>query len=211
MKPLLILTSILTSSLGLYAQLPFTFDPLNVSKARQIEKDSKAEEKIVTYQISIAKDYFPGATKYDLAQPLIFIRDEKGAPGIMRVEYFYTKSDEKVRLIVYTLDSKSNTANTSKRLSRRELNSKQIQIYNERYAQLLKTLTAELGQPSEGNGDVVSVNEPSYGDYKERRALWKSERCSAELHMLWTEDDLQTAEGYQLVHNFKIRLMVYWD
>jgi hypothetical protein len=55
-----------------------------------------------SYKISVAKDYFPNADKYDLADPILFIRDTANIKTL--VSYYFTKEDSIVRLVSYSWD-----------------------------------------------------------------------------------------------------------
>lgn len=211
MKRLLILIGVLTYSLTIYSQTTFSFDSLETKTAKKIEKELKSREFKASYKISISADYFPGAAIYDLEQPLMYVRPDNDFINDLEVEYFYTKNDEKVRLIVYNWDSKANSKKIKYNIDTKDLDKHRIEVYNKKYDQLFDYLTAELGQPTEGTGELLTVKQAGYGESKQRKAKWDTEKCKVELNMVWTDQNLNSDQGYKLVPTFRIRTKIYWD
>jgi hypothetical protein len=211
MKRLLILSIILTYPLTIYSQTIFTFDSLETKTAKRIEKELKSKEFKVPYEVSISADYFPGASIYDLEQPLMYVRPENDFINDLEVEYFYTKSDEKVRLIVYNWDSKANSKKIKYDIDTKDLDKHRIEVYNKKYDQLFDYLTKTLGQPTEGTGELLMVKQKGYGESRQRKAKWDTEKCKVELNMVWTDQNLNSDQGYKLVPTFRIRAKIYWD
>lgn len=70
-----------------------------------IEKVEKGEKFEAPFTISVSKNYFPNADKFDLANPLIFFRKEN--PFRLEMNYYYSVPDNVVRLISYSWDGNS--------------------------------------------------------------------------------------------------------
>jgi hypothetical protein len=211
MKQLLILIGVLTYSPTIYSQTTFSFDSLEIETAKGIEKELKSKGFKASYKISISTDYFPGAAIYDLEQPILYVRPDNDFINDLEVQYFYTKTDEKVRLIVYNWDSKANSKKIKYDTNTKDLDKHRIEVYNKKYDELFVYLTATLGQPTEGTGELLTVKQEGYGESKQRKAKWETEKCNVELNMVWTDQNLNTDQGYKLVPTFRIRTKIYWD
>jgi hypothetical protein len=196
--------------LTIYCQTTFNFDSLDVKTAKKIEKESKSKEFKASYKISISSDYFPGATVYDLEQPLMYVRPDNDFINDLEVEYFYTKN-EKVRLIVYNWDSKANSKKIKYDIDTKDLDKHRIELYNKKYEQIFNHLTSLLGQPTEGTGELLSVKQTEFGESQQRKAKWDTEKCNVELNMVWTDQNVNSDQGYKLVPTFRIRTKIYWD
>ena len=73
-----------------------------LSAVDSIEKVYKGEEFKPTFTISVSKDYFPNADKFDLATPLIFFR--QGNTFSTEMNYYFSLPDSTIRLISYSWD-----------------------------------------------------------------------------------------------------------
>jgi hypothetical protein len=207
----LLLTLLLTTNC--FAQLVFSFGQIDIDKAKFIEDSLKSKEFKVDHFISVSADYFPGATNYDLDQPLLYTRKEENFINDLEVQYFFTPSDNKVRLVVYSWDSKGNTKKLkyNDKLSSKDLEKNRIEVYNQKYEQLLESLKNKLGDPTEGSGDLEVVKQAGYGESKQRKAKWDNGNMKVELNMIWTDQNLKTGNGVKLVPTFRIRSKIYWD
>jgi hypothetical protein len=67
-----------------------------------IEKAMQGKKFDYYFPITVAKDYFPGAAVYKLANPLVYYRPD--GTGRAEVSYFYSQPDKIVRLIEYSFD-----------------------------------------------------------------------------------------------------------
>lgn len=108
----------------------------------------KAGGKLENYpsyiRYSVSKNYFPGADKYNLDNPQMWLR---AAPLKMQVEYYYSLPDSIVRLTEYTL----NNADTS--LLKTVFNNNTVR------------LTAELGKPAEETKE-------EHEDWWQKNVIW---------------------------------------
>jgi hypothetical protein len=93
------------------AQLPaFQFDRPALKDIPLTEKMMKGKRFEYNFPITVAKDYFPGATKHKLANPFVYYRPDGntaaagGAGQRIEVSYFYSVPDKIVRLVEYSFD-----------------------------------------------------------------------------------------------------------
>lgn len=193
--------------------MTFSFKQIDTYRAKFIEDSLKSKEFKVEHFISVSSDYFPGAATYDLEQPLLFTRKEESFINDLEVQYFFTQSDKKVRLVVYNWDSKGNTKKLkyNDKLSPADLEKNKIEVYNKKYDQLLESLKTQLGQPTKGTGELEEVKQTGYGESKQRIAKWDSGNMKVELNMVWTDQNIKTGNGVKLVPTFRIRTKIYWD
>jgi len=68
------------------------------------------------YKISVSKDYFPNADKFNLGIPLIFLRDTSTLRTA--VTYFFSEPDSLIRLVEYSWNSTGRSENEVERLFR---------------------------------------------------------------------------------------------
>ena len=65
-----------------------------------IEKNNNGEKFEFSFSIKVSKDYFPGADKFNLANPFVYFR--KHEIFSLEMNYFYSIPDSIVRLISYS-------------------------------------------------------------------------------------------------------------
>lgn len=210
MKRLLILIIFLPLVRGFSQVTDFQFAPITIREAREIEEKQRSKEIKVDHEISVSPDYFPGASDYDFAQPLIYLRLEKNFVNDLEVEYYYTEPDKIVRLIVYTWDTKGE----SKKLnydSLPEYTEGAMEAYNKRYEELLTFIEERMGKPSEGIGKLEVKGSTAYGEWKERKAKWNTDKSVIELNMIYTNQNASVGQHTKLVPTLRIRMKVYWN
>lgn len=76
-----------------------------LSSVDSIEKVAKGEKFDAPFMISVSKNYFPNADKFNLANPLIFFR--KDNPFQLEMNYYYSVPDNVIRLVSYSWDCNS--------------------------------------------------------------------------------------------------------
>ena len=86
-------------------QLSITFSLTrpDLDKVDSIETENGGIRIFKPYTIGVSKDYFPNADKFDLEQPLLYIRDT--AKLRTGVSYFFSKPDSTIRLVEYSWDA----------------------------------------------------------------------------------------------------------
>jgi hypothetical protein len=85
---------------GEYQQYQLTRPTLQEIPA--IEKRMRGKKVDYNFNITVSKNYFPGAAAYVLANPYVYHRP--GSNGKEEVSYFYSQQDKVVRLIEYSFD-----------------------------------------------------------------------------------------------------------
>jgi hypothetical protein len=68
-----------------------------------IEKKMRGKKSDYNFNITVSKNYFPGAANLKLANPLVYQRPSS-SHGRQEVSYFYSQQDKVVRLIEYSFD-----------------------------------------------------------------------------------------------------------
>ncbi len=200
----LLISIIVTVALNAQTTKFFQFEQIHFSNISNCENGLNSEEQCVSYKVSVASDYFPNASSFNLAQPNIFDRPKQGSFIPCRVNYYYTEEDSIVRLISYTRDTKNSTTNFKDLMEPIHNQSEKLDKYNSEFDQLVNDLRKELGEPVEGTGEMNIKREPGYSDWYERKYVWKKEETTVELFMLWSEN------GGNL-STYKIRTKVYWN
>jgi len=97
---LLFLANLLVTSYSQKNQFVLNRPPL--SSIDSIENVNKGEKFEVKFSISVSKDYFPNADKFNLANPLIYFR--KGDIFTTEMNYYYSIPDNIIRLVSYSWD-----------------------------------------------------------------------------------------------------------
>jgi hypothetical protein len=79
-----------------------------------LERQMQGRKMNYRFNITVSKDYFPGAASFKLANPLVYERRSGG--GRTEVSYFYSEPDKKVRLIEYSYDRFAGDSTSLKQL-----------------------------------------------------------------------------------------------
>lgn len=124
-----------------------------------IEKKNNGIRLYPTYNISVAKDYFPNAENFDLAQPFAFTRNTSNFET--QVTYFFSVPDSVVRLAEYSWDATKKSENTIS----------QLFSSNKR---LLSKFFKNKGTESERNEDTWS----------QKTIIWKNDSTYVKQFML---------------------------
>jgi hypothetical protein len=103
MKNLLTIFVVLHCVFAVSGQIAsFQLERPELKNIQLLEKKMLGKQFNYNFPITVSKDYFPGASSYRLANPMVYYRPD----GKSRVEvsYFYSVSDKIVRLIEYSFD-----------------------------------------------------------------------------------------------------------
>ena len=188
----------------------FRFDQPIKSDIKGIEKQFGSKQFKLKSKIFLADDFFPNAGTYDIEQPLVYIRAENDFHVQPEVKYYFTP-DDTVRLITHSWDTKGVSKNINYNQDFSKSKEQDIEQWNSKFEQLEGEITVELGAPTEGTGELETKSKSGYGNWKERNLKWRANRCTTELKMIWTEQDMKLSEGVQLVPTFRIRTKTYWN
>jgi|TARA_R110000744_G_C19148807_1_gene539187 hypothetical protein len=207
MKALTIITILLTV---VTASSYFQFEQPLKTNIDGIEKQFKSKQFKLKSKIYVSDDFFPDAGSFDLEQPLVYIRMDKEFHVQPEVKYYFTP-DDTIRLISHSWDTKSVSKNLNYNEDFSKSKEQDINQWNAKFDQLQGQISTSLGASIEGNGELETKSRSGYGDWKERNIKWKSNGCTTELKMVWTEQDIQLSGGPRLVPTFRIRTKTYWN
>ncbi len=204
MKVWIISGLITASSSFALSQDPFDFKKITREMAIRIEKGLGSRELEIKSKVYISQDFFPKKAKYELEQPLAFVRIDKTFLYNLEVQYFFTNRDDTIRLKVYSWGSHG-FSNQENSISGQPA----VDAFNKKYEEILSTLINELGAPNEGNGKPFERKNGAM-EWIERKAKWDSERGIAELIMICTTTtETIDSHGVKSIPTFRIRLKVY--
>jgi hypothetical protein len=103
MKNLLTIFSVLHCAFAATGQLAsFQLERPEFKNIQLLEKKMLGKQFSYNFPITVSKDYFPGATTYRLANPLVYYR--LNGKDRVEVSYFYSAPDKIVRLVEYSFD-----------------------------------------------------------------------------------------------------------
>ncbi|WP_462248896.1 hypothetical protein [Ekhidna sp.] len=188
----------------------FQFEQPMKSDIKGIEKEFRSKPFKLKSKIFLADDFFPNAGIFDIDQPLVFLRTDDEFHVQPEVKYYFTP-DDTVRLITHSWDTKGVSKNINYNQDFSKSKKQDIEQWNSKFDQIKSEITSELGEPTDGTGELETKSKSGYGNWKERNAKWSAHGCTTELQMIWTEQDMNLAEGVRLVPTFRIRTKTYWN
>ena len=166
-----------------------------ISDVIAFEKQINPDAIFLSQNVSLSKDYYPLADKYQVTNPIIVQRVPLEYLPVY-AEYFYTPGDSILRLASYDWE-KDRYGNFFDKQKMWEEESKKFDTYNKEYERIKTILVAQLGVPT--STDTNAKEESSdRGKYFTRETLWESEDVHAELNM--------TFESM----TYRVRLTLYW-
>ena len=166
-----------------------------ISDVIAFEKQINPDAIFLSQNVSLSKDYYPLADKYQVTNPVIVQRVPLEYLPVY-AEYFYTPGDSILRLASYDWE-KDRYGNFFDKQKMWEEESKKFDTYNKEYERIKTILVAQLGVPT--STDTNAKEESSdRGKYFTRETLWESEDVHAELNM--------TFESM----TYRVRLTLYW-
>jgi len=181
----------------------FTFQQVPLEKIEEIEANFNSDKKSIKTPIYVSADFLPEAQELDLAPyPLVYVREDKSFEPIPKVEvmYHYTSSDNTLRLITYTWDSKQIGDNLS------DINSDhddKLDNFTTKYSLIYNQISDRLGTPEHSDPKAINKQEKDYGKWLEKSATWKHEDSIVELKLVFTQ-------GVEKLGTHSIRVKVYW-
>jgi len=102
-KTVCLLVSFIASASCGYAQLEqYQLTKPSLHEVPSIEKKMRGKKVDYNFNVTVSKNYFPGAASFNLANPLVYYRPATN--GRVEVSYFYSQPDRVVRLIEYSFD-----------------------------------------------------------------------------------------------------------
>jgi hypothetical protein len=105
-KPILTFLYLMTLAMSGNAQLvdyqQYQLNRPSLQDVPGIEKKMRGKKNDYNFNITVSKNYFPGAANLKLANPLVYNRPSN--KGKVEVSYFYSQPDKVVRMIEYSFD-----------------------------------------------------------------------------------------------------------
>jgi hypothetical protein len=166
-----------------------------ISDVIAFEKQINPNAKFLSQNVSLSKDYYPLADKYQVTNPVIVQREPLEYLPVY-AEYFYTPGDSILRLASYDWE-KDRYGNFFDKQKMWKEESNKFDTYNKEYERIKKILIAQLGVPT--STDTKAKEESSdRGKYFTRETLWESDDVHAELNMIFES------------MTYRVRLTLYW-
>ena len=166
-----------------------------ISEVITFEKKINPNAKFSSQNVSLSKDYYPLADKYQVTKPVIVQRE----PLVylpLYAEYFYTPGDSILRLVSYDWE-KERFGNFFDKQKMWNEESKKFAIYNKEYERIKTILVEQLGIPT--TTDTEAKEESSdRGNYFTRETVWETESLYAKLNMIFES------------MTYRVRLTLYW-
>ncbi len=167
----------------------------NVAEVIAFEKNLDPDAKFLSYNVSLSKEYYPLADRYQTANPIIVQRKAVAALQVY-AEYFYTPNDSLLRLISYDWE-KGRYGDLKDMLESRKDESGKLEIYQGEYVRIREQLIKMFGKPNQVDEQLKSV---PFGEqsYLSQKTLWENEAVHANLNMIFGAG------------TYRIRLTLYW-
>lgn len=166
-----------------------------ISEVIAFEKGINPDAKFLSQNVSLSKDYYPLADKYQVTNPVIVQREPLEYLPIY-AEYFYTPEDSILRLASYDWE-KGRYDNFFDKQKMWKEESKKFDTYNKEYERIKKVLLTQLGTPTSTDTTAKTVSSDR-GKYFTRSTLWETEEVHAELNMIFES------------MTYRVRLTIYW-
>ncbi len=166
-----------------------------ISEVVAFEKEICPKHKSLNQNVSLSKDYYPLADKYQVTNPIIVQREPLEYLPIY-AEYFYTPGDSILRLASYDWE-KDRFGNFFDKQKLWKEESKKFKVYDKEYERIKKALVNQLGTPT--STDTEAKEEKSdNGNFFTRESLWETEEFHAELNMTFAS------------MTYRVRFTIYW-
>ena len=198
MHKILITIFVLTTSI--FSQTSnFIFDKISIDSIISIEKSLDSYQKLEVYQTFLSEDYYPSKQKYDLAQPIVFIKGEKSFISDCEAEYFFNPNDSIVRVILYTWDysiEENKTGYVKGKYSEKE----RLNLYNDKFDSIFTQIIKIIDTPLHNEAPIIKMQK----DNKvicNRIYEWSNKIYKITLSLLWVEQ-------YKFYSNLRIRMAI---
>jgi hypothetical protein len=166
-----------------------------VSEIIAFEREINPNTKFLSQNVSLSKDYYPLADKYQVTNPIIVQREPLEYLPVY-AEYFYTPGDSILRLASYDWE-KDRYGNFFDKQKMWKEEAKKFDTYNKEYERIKGILLNQLGTPTTTDTKAKEVSSDR-GKYFTRDTLWETDDVYAELNMVFES------------MTYRIRLTIYW-
>lgn len=187
--------------LSLMGQEYFFFEQRTIDGIKEIERQFKSR-KLKTQKVYLSSAIYPYADKYEVEFPISYLRLGDTLISSCMVEYYYTKPDSKIRLVMYEWDETQKTDFLTIQSEIMKTERLRFKEYNEKYDQLLNIISNKMGTPFSDSKlkSIVTGNSA----YNERNTKWKKETITVEQNLIFTTSDNELG-------TYRIRVAIYWD
>lgn len=72
----------------------------SLNQIDSIEKANHGIKAYKSYKVTLSSNYFPDASKFEFAEPILFVRDTSNSKAA--ISYFYSEKDSTIRLVEYS-------------------------------------------------------------------------------------------------------------
>jgi hypothetical protein len=166
-----------------------------ISEVIAFEKRIDPEAKFLSQNVSLSKDYYPLADKYQVSNPIIVQREPFEYLPIY-AEYFFTPGDSILRLSSYDWE-KGRYDNFFVKQKMWKEESKKFDTYNNEYERIKKVLLIQMEAPTSTDTTAKTVSSER-GKYFTRNTMWETEDLHAELNMIFES------------MTYRVRFTIYW-
>lgn len=193
-KTLLVIITVLNLN-NAFGQEKIWTKQTKISEVISFEKEIDPKAKFLSQNVSLSKDYYPLADKYQVTNPVIVQREPLEYLPIY-AEYYYTPADSILRLASYDWE-KNRYGNFFDKQKMWKEESNKFDTYNNEYERIKKVLLTQLGTPTSTDTIAKTVSSDR-GNYFTRETLWETNDLHAELNMIFES------------MTYRVRLTIYW-
>jgi hypothetical protein len=168
---------------------------VKISEVIAFEKEINPSPKFLSQNVSLSKDYYPLADKYQVTNPIIVQRDPLVYLPVY-AEYYYTPTDSILRLASYDWE-KDRYGNFFDKQKMWKEESQKFDVYNKEYERIKSVLLTQLGTPTSTDTQAKEISSDR-GKYFTRETLWETNDVYAKLNMIFES------------MTYRIRLTIYW-
>lgn len=166
-----------------------------ISVVIDFERKLDPDAKFLSYHVSLSKEYYPLADRYQTVDPIIVQRKAVGALPVY-AEYFYTPKDSLLRLVSYDWE-KGRYGDLKDILESRKEQGGKLEIYLGEYERIRGQLVKTFGKPDHADEKPKTLSNEGQ-KYLNQDTLWETEEVHADLNLIFSA-------GTQ-----RIRLTLYW-
>lgn len=173
-------------------------EKVSIDSAVVLEKVINSIKKNEVNETYLSSDYYVPQNKYDLAQPIVFIRRESSFVADCEVEYFFNDKDSLISVVLHTWDyinEKERESYVKGKYSEKE----RLKMYGDKFDSIYGQVNSTMGLPNT-SGETKKEEKENKVVCK-RIYEWSNEKCKIVLGMLWVEE-------YNFNSNLRIRLVV---
>lgn len=185
-----------------FSQNLFTFDEININDIEQIESKFNSVKSEPNGYMIITESFFPYAGKFNLEQPVVYLRRDSSFVSDLQVEYYYSKEDSIVRLITYTWDYLTETKKLDPEKFAKLTPNDKLNLYKAKFDSITDFLKSTLGTQTGGSEKVTSMEYEKYKKSNFSKLIWESENVHTELWRTWVSQD-------STVENLRVRVKIY--